>query len=128
MGQGCEVALCCLCGMSGMQRLYHDFCLFFKKRTRWGKQAAAEGEHCAEASSVTSGLHLAPDAWLLVQGWRCLCPLKPRGERGAGLLGNAGQGMPRRALEQSQVGMGEETSCLHSFIEPVRKLSCPSLS
>lgn len=93
MGQGYKVALCCLCGMSGMQLLYCDFCLFLKKRMWWERQTAAEGEHCAEASSVTPGLHLAPDPWLLLQGWRHLCPLKPRGEWGAG-GGASGESWP----------------------------------
>lgn len=52
----------------------------------------AEEEHHAEASSVNPGLHLAPDAWLLVQDWRNSCPLKPKGkwDVGGGLLGNPG--------------------------------------
>lgn len=69
-----------------MQLLYHDFRLFCKQSLRWGQQGAAKGEHCANASSVTPGLHLALGACLLLQGWRCSCPLKPRGEQGAGLL------------------------------------------
>ncbi|KAL2299377.1 hypothetical protein Nmel_014032, partial [Mimus melanotis] len=48
------------------------------QRIWWGKQRAEE-ELCTEASSVNPGLHLAPDAWLLVQGWRSSCPLKPKG-------------------------------------------------
>lgn len=35
---------------------------------------------------------------------------------------------PRRALEQSRVGVGEEeVSCLLSFVESVQMLPCPSL-
>lgn len=55
------------------------------------REQGGEGKHCAAASSITPGLHVVPDAWLLVWGWR----LKPRGQWGAdgGLLGNPGHGI-----------------------------------
>lgn len=93
MGQGFQVvALCYLQGMSGMQQLDHNFACFL--RGCGGESQRAEEEHCAEASSVNSGLHLAPDAWLFVQGLRGFCPLKPKGkwDVGGGLLGNPGHG------------------------------------
>lgn len=36
------------------------FAFFFKLSLRWGQQAAAEGEHCAKASSVTPGVAFGP--------------------------------------------------------------------
>ena len=66
----------------------------FLRRRGGGEGRQLPSGSTAGGSSVTPGLHLAPDAWLLVQGWRRSCPLKPRGERGAGggLLGNPGHG------------------------------------
>lgn len=65
----------------------------FLREDAVGKAGSCRG-HSADAGSAPPGLPLAPDPWLLVQGWRRLCAPKPRAGR---VVDGGSRGIPAKA-------------------------------